>query len=150
MNVKGSNIRRGLLETAQRKKEGVSSPVPQKRLETPSTPGRPVFKFSVGSFSRKNVPSKWEDAEKWLISGSCHESPAHGSKPSEMSKLSRQHVALQPKVDAFEAFEEKLRISEAIVNKAPVSGVEVPVAGLVPNDDFHGFSSEILLKGQNF
>ncbi|KAM7253530.1 hypothetical protein ACFE04_021684 [Oxalis oulophora] len=38
-----------------------------KRLETPSTPGRPVFNFS---HSRKNVPSKWDDAEKWLINTS--------------------------------------------------------------------------------
>nr|KAJ0210757.1 hypothetical protein LSAT_V11C400193250 [Lactuca sativa] len=42
-------------------------------MEAPPTPGRPVFSFSVGS--RKNVPSKWDDAEKWLISGS--DSPAH-------------------------------------------------------------------------
>ncbi|GAB2222180.1 hypothetical protein Drorol1_Dr00013383 [Drosera rotundifolia] len=50
-----------------------------KKLEStaPATPGRPVFSFSV---SRKsNFPSKWDDAEKWLISttGSCHDSPAH-------------------------------------------------------------------------
>ncbi|KAI3684119.1 hypothetical protein L6452_33338 [Arctium lappa] len=40
-------------------------------VEAPSTPGRPVFSFSVGNnVSRKNllVPSKWNDAEKWLIS----------------------------------------------------------------------------------
>ncbi|KAL4584473.1 hypothetical protein LXL04_009075 [Taraxacum kok-saghyz] len=42
-------------------------------MEAPPTPGRSVFSFSVGS--RKNVPSKWDDAEKWLISGS--DSPAH-------------------------------------------------------------------------
>ncbi|KAL0917281.1 hypothetical protein M5K25_012332 [Dendrobium thyrsiflorum] len=147
MNVKGNNVKRCLLEPSdQRRKEGLSSPVLQKRLETPSTPGRPVFKFSVGNFSRKSIPSKWEDAEKWLMSSSCHESPAHESKLSEMTKLSRQHVALQRKADVFEAFEEKLRISEAIVNKAPVSGVDGPGVGCVSNEDFHGFSSEILLK----
>ncbi|KAJ9559936.1 hypothetical protein OSB04_005096 [Centaurea solstitialis] len=39
-------------------------------IEAPSTPGRPVFSFSVGNnVSRKNlVPSKWNDAEKWLVS----------------------------------------------------------------------------------
>ncbi|VFQ65527.1 unnamed protein product [Cuscuta campestris] len=36
----------------------------------PSTPGRPIFSFSVGNFSRKSVPSKWEDAEKWVVNDS--------------------------------------------------------------------------------
>lgn len=42
-------------------------------VEAPPTPGRPVFSFNVGS--RKNFPSKWDDAQKWLISGP--DSPAH-------------------------------------------------------------------------
>lgn len=39
-------------------------------VEAPPTPGRPVFSFSVGNnVTRKNpVSSKWNDAEKWLIS----------------------------------------------------------------------------------
>ncbi|XP_076889387.1 uncharacterized protein LOC143540127 [Bidens hawaiensis] len=45
-------------------------------VEAPATPGRPVFSFSVGAGSRKNFPSKWDDAQKWLISGP----PAHVSK----------------------------------------------------------------------
>ncbi|KAL4560116.1 hypothetical protein LXL04_032265 [Taraxacum kok-saghyz] len=46
-------------------------------VEAPSTPGRPVFSFSVGNnVSRKNfVPSKWNDAEKWLVSD--HDSANH-------------------------------------------------------------------------
>ncbi|CAH1428859.1 unnamed protein product [Lactuca virosa] len=46
-------------------------------VEAPSTPGRPVFSFSVGNnTTRKNfVPSKWNDAEKWLVSD--HESTTH-------------------------------------------------------------------------
>ncbi|KAJ0744983.1 putative remorin [Helianthus annuus] len=39
----------------------------------PSTLGRPGFSFTVGS--RKSVPSKWDDAEKWLING--HDSPSN-------------------------------------------------------------------------
>ncbi|GKB38944.1 hypothetical protein Tco_0883886 [Tanacetum coccineum] len=42
-------------------------------VEAPPTPGRPIFSFSVGS--RKNIPSKWDDAQKWLISSP--DSPAH-------------------------------------------------------------------------
>ncbi|KAI3512462.1 hypothetical protein L1887_19778 [Cichorium endivia] len=48
-------------------------------VEAPSTPGRPVFSFSVGdNVSRKNfVPSKWNDAEKWLVSDHHSDSTAH-------------------------------------------------------------------------
>ncbi|XP_071689150.1 uncharacterized protein [Rutidosis leptorrhynchoides] len=38
------------------------------------TVGRPGYSSSIGS--RKNFPSKWDDAEKWVVNG--HESPAHG------------------------------------------------------------------------
>ncbi|XP_057744114.1 uncharacterized protein LOC130962044 [Arachis stenosperma] len=48
-------------------------------LEAPATPGRPFFSFTtIGrNLSRKSIPSKWDDAEKWLMSSSCHDSPAH-------------------------------------------------------------------------
>lgn len=58
-----------------------------RKLEPPSTPGRPLFSFtSFPSFSivgrnnlpRKSFPSKWDDAEKWLISTSCHDSARSG------------------------------------------------------------------------
>ncbi|CAA6659284.1 unnamed protein product [Spirodela intermedia] len=63
---------------AQRRRESSTG----RRLEAPPTPGRPVFGFSHGNLSRKSVPSKWDDAEKWLISSSsCHASPAHAPKP---------------------------------------------------------------------
>ncbi|KAK7275498.1 hypothetical protein RIF29_16617 [Crotalaria pallida] len=77
-----------------------------RRLEAPPTPGRPVFTFTNAglgrNLSRKNFPSKWDDAEKWLIStttssSSCHGSPAHvklslseSSKNSSSSSSSRQ------------------------------------------------------------
>ncbi|KAI3775160.1 hypothetical protein L1987_49729 [Smallanthus sonchifolius] len=38
-----------------------------KKDGAPSTQARPGFSFSVGS--RKSFPSKWDDAEKWLING---------------------------------------------------------------------------------
>nr|GMC55748.1 uncharacterized protein LOC109190269 [Ipomoea batatas] len=62
-----------LKETGERR-----SSVTKRSVEGPSTPGRPIFSFSVGIFSRKSVPSKWDDAEKWVVNGtSCHDSPAH-------------------------------------------------------------------------
>ncbi|CAH8382185.1 unnamed protein product [Eruca vesicaria subsp. sativa] len=48
-------------------------------MESPCTPGRGVFSFSSNvSGRRRNFPSKWDDAEKWVTSG--HESPAHTLK----------------------------------------------------------------------
>ncbi|KAJ8447535.1 hypothetical protein Cgig2_031148 [Carnegiea gigantea] len=65
-------------QSAQRRREredGVIGNSMGRRTEAPSTPGRPVFSFSA---SRRSLPSKWDDAEKWLMGGgSCHESPAH-------------------------------------------------------------------------
>ncbi|XP_045790016.1 uncharacterized protein LOC123884827 [Trifolium pratense] len=64
-----------------------------RKLEAPSTPGRPLFSFSSSSsivgrnnLPRKSFPSKWDDAEKWLISTSCHDSPAHKASSSESSR----------------------------------------------------------------
>lgn len=63
-----------------------SSSITHRRLDAPSTPGRPIFSFnSVGKFSRKSFPSKWDDAEKWLISS--HHSPPHAIKLSEPSNI---------------------------------------------------------------
>ncbi|KAL6010557.1 hypothetical protein ACLOJK_000991 [Asimina triloba] len=97
--------------SAQRRRESGNG-IAQRKLEAPSTPGRPVFSFSVGNLSKKNVPSKWDDAEKWLISSSssCHDSPAHLTKPQEPSKTTlRQHEALKPRADFFS---EKGRVAD--------------------------------------
>ncbi|KAJ8465638.1 hypothetical protein OPV22_028190 [Ensete ventricosum] len=123
MNTKCSGDNRGLLEaSSQKRREGLSL-MGQKRLETPSTPGKPVFSFSPGHLYRKNIPSKWDDAEKWLISSSCNESPAHVTKPTESSsKSSRQHGIL------------------------PQKGFDGPVMSMDPIVPFSGASSEVLLK----
>ncbi|GMY34890.1 hypothetical protein FCV25MIE_30132 [Fagus crenata] len=101
---------RGFLEvSAQRRRE-------QRRVEAPPTPGRPVFSFStVGNHSRKSFPSKWDDAEKWLMSTSCHDSPAHPIKPSsESSKFTKQCDNFKQQV---EVFAEKSRVTEEKVSK---------------------------------
>lgn len=67
-DVKGYNKRR----------EGNRQSVPP-RLDCPGTPSRFVFgaaesplpvKYMVGGFTRRPFPSKWDDAEKWLINSS--------------------------------------------------------------------------------
>ncbi|XP_015583163.1 uncharacterized protein LOC8276555 isoform X2 [Ricinus communis] len=109
---------RGFLEvpTAQGRREGVNSVVTPRRVETPSTPGRPVFNYSIGNnLAKKNFPSKWDDAEKWLISSSCHESPAHVFKPSpEVSKISKPCDNFKQQM---EVFAEKSRVTEEKVSK---------------------------------
>ncbi|KAF3323477.1 Remorin, C-terminal region [Carex littledalei] len=68
------------------------------RLDSPATPGfRPIFRSSPGNnfnLQRKSVSSKWEDAEKWLVSSSSFkESPSHliqSAKQPEQAKNSRK------------------------------------------------------------
>ncbi|KAF8027473.1 hypothetical protein BT93_E0394 [Corymbia citriodora subsp. variegata] len=109
----------GILEvSAPRRRDGVSS-VTSRRTETtatllqaPSTPGRPVFSFSVGrNLSRRSFPSKWDDAEKWLMSSSsCHNSPGHALKPLEPPRISRHSNS------NIEVFAEKSRVTEEVVS----------------------------------
>ncbi|CAL9766476.1 unnamed protein product [Musa acuminata subsp. burmannicoides] len=145
MNTKCSSDNRGLLEaSSQRRREGLSL-MGQKRLETPSTPGKPVFSFSPGHLYRKNIPSKWDDAEKWLISSSCNESPAHVTKPTDSSsKSSRQHGILPQKGDSFA--EKQMSFAERKDLSSPIPGFDGPVMSMDPIVPFSGASSEVLLK----
>ena len=133
--------------SAQRMREGMSS-VAQRKLEAPPTPGRPVFSFSVGNLTGKSFPSKWDDAEKWLISSSCHESPAHPIKhPSDSSKITKQCDEVKQQV---EVFAEKCRVTEEKVSKV---ASEFPVSVALGHHNsarpFNGVlaSADVLLKG---
>ncbi|XP_065868452.1 uncharacterized protein [Euphorbia lathyris] len=94
-----------------KRREGTS----QQRVEAPSTPGRPVFNYNL---TKKNFPSKWDDAEKWLISTSCHESPAHNAfKPSpDCSKFQKPCDQIQIK-QQMDVISEKSRVTEEKVSK---------------------------------
>ena len=112
--------------SAQRREEGNNFVTQQRRLEAPSTPGRPVFSFtSIGrNLSRKSFPSKWDDAEKWLMSSSCHESPAHATavKVSESSKISSTQCDDDSFNQQMECFSDKSRVTlteERISKAAP-------------------------------
>ncbi|KAI3759809.1 hypothetical protein L6452_07882 [Arctium lappa] len=128
-------------------------------VEAPPTPGRPVFSFSVGS--RKNFPSKWDDAEKWVISGS--DSPAHNhhhnqiqgfvKSPDFVSKHSSNNgfVVKQGNLDKTEVSTEE-KVSKAIsVFQVPTTvsmeqdhhehNSTRPFNGISPSD-----SSDVLLK----
>ncbi|KAG1366386.1 hypothetical protein COCNU_13G001760 [Cocos nucifera] len=143
MTTKSSSDSRGFFEvSSQRRRQGLSS-VGQRRLEAPSTPGRLVFSSSPGHLSRKSIPSKWDDAEKWLINSSCHESPVHAPKPQESSIVSRQNDVFHQKGDAFA---EKARLSGEKAPSAPVPSFHGTVMPLDANVAFHGASSEVLLK----
>ncbi|KAM1717084.1 hypothetical protein COP2_025235 [Malus domestica] len=128
--------------SAQRREGGVSSVTQRRAVEAPPTPGRPVFSFSVGNFSRKSFPSKWDDAEKWLISTSCHESPAHTIKPQSDSTN-----IFNPK--QCEVFAEKSRVTEDKVSKV-VSSFQrcVSLNNYRSSRAFNGVSTsaDVLLK----
>ena len=137
MSIKSSNGS----ASAERRRSSVSGG--QRRLqEAPSTPGRPLFNFSIGTYSRKSIPSKWEDAEKWLISSSCHESPAHVAKSSDpAAKFSRQNRGFHQK---GENFEERTRVSE----ENPAASFHGHVMSQKNSIlAFHGVPSEVFLKG---
>lgn len=114
------------------RKEGVSS-VTRRNMDAPSTPGRPIFSFSVGNFSRKNFPSKWDDAEKWLVNGSSiQDSPAshhnsnNGLKSAlESSKLLKQCNGFKLK-ETENVFAEKNRVTDEKVSKV-ASDFQVPL-----------------------
>ncbi|XVF74229.1 hypothetical protein PTKIN_Ptkin13bG0093600 [Pterospermum kingtungense] len=139
----------GFLDVSfQRRREGVNSVTTQRRvLEAPCTPGRPVFSFSGGNLARKSFPSKWDDAEKWLISSSCHDCPAHTLKPPpESSKTTKQCDSFKQQT---EVFAEKSRVTEEKVTKL-VTSFKGSVS-LEPHNPIRGFngipgSTDMLLK----
>uniref|UniRef100_A0ACD5WZ92 Uncharacterized protein n=1 Tax=Avena sativa TaxID=4498 RepID=A0ACD5WZ92_AVESA len=62
--------------------------------QVPGTPGRPLLFLTPSSSSpahhqlvsaRRSVPSKWEDAEKWLRQSSDHRGHHHGKVASKLS-----------------------------------------------------------------
>ncbi|TYI59730.1 hypothetical protein E1A91_D10G058000v1 [Gossypium mustelinum] len=122
------------LDVSMQRRRGVNSVTTQRRvLETPCTPGRPVFSFSGGNLARKSFPSKWDDAEKWLISSSCHESPAHTIKSLlESSKVTKQCDNFKQQA---EVFAEKSRVTEEKITKV----VKGPVS-LEHHNPTRGFS----------
>jgi hypothetical protein len=113
--------------SAQRRREEGSN----MRTEA-TTPGRPsFFSFSPNHLYKKSVPSKWDDAEKWLVgTGSCHDSPLHGIKTQEPLRASRLNGALEKKGGSILGSDKVL--------------VEKPVRVL------SGASGEVFLKGKLF
>ncbi|CAL0307908.1 unnamed protein product [Lupinus luteus] len=97
------------------------------RLHASSTPGKPVFSFisNVGlgrNLARKRFPSKWDDAEKWLVSTtsttttSFHDSPPYvklslSESSNNCKKSSRQ-------CDTFkQQMENRVTVNEEKVSK---------------------------------
>ncbi|KAI3455676.1 hypothetical protein Pfo_012339 [Paulownia fortunei] len=140
--------------SAQRSGDNGVNAVTKRNVEAPPTPGRPIFSFSNANFSRKSFPSKWDDAEKWLVSGSsCHDSPAnnHGLfKSLESSKMfSKQCSGYKPQLG--EIFAEKSRITEEKVSKV-ISTFQGPLvldhhtSARAINGDSLSATSDVLLK----
>ena len=136
-----------------------------RKLEAPSTPGRPLFSVSSSSSSssivgrnlpRKSFPSKWDDAEKWLISTSCHDSPAHNNntlKVVSSSESGTRHCDNGFKQKMEEGFSEKSRVIEEKVLSKGVTSFQ-SFSTLDHNNNvgaFNGIScppTDIVLKGE--
>ncbi|KAM7480658.1 hypothetical protein LguiA_028871 [Lonicera macranthoides] len=146
---------RGFLEvSAQRRKDGdlVNSTVVTKRnnVEPPCTPGRPIFSFStVGNnlTTRRQFPSKWDDAEKWLISG--HDSPATHHHLNNINTNNGLRLLSESKALVFA---EKSRVTEEKVSK-PISSFQGDHHNNLPRA-FNGVSvsasaADVLLKDED-
>lgn len=109
-------------------------------VEAPCTPGSPIFSFSsIGNLSRsrKHFPSKWDDADKWLIGSS---SPAHhpALKPSaESSKVYKRCINNGFKPQQAHVFAQNS--SSVVVTEEKVSSLQ----GHNPLD-----STDVLLTGK--
>ncbi|WOK93292.1 hypothetical protein Cni_G01989 [Canna indica] len=130
---------RSLLKSlSQRSGEGLGL-MGQRRLESP----RAAISFNPGHLYGKNIPSKWDDAEKWL-SSSCHESPAHATKPTDSTKISRKIDVFIQKGDSFA--EKRMSFTEKKAQISTVASFDEPVMRIDPNVAFCRASSELLLK----
>ncbi|XP_027125484.1 uncharacterized protein [Coffea arabica] len=156
MSSNGAESRGFLDVPAQKRRDlGLSSFSKRNNADAPPTPGRPIFSFSVGNLSRKSFPSKWEDAEKWLISGSsCHDSPAHyhGSRPplhqfcsSKMSKHCSNEFKPQQAQPEPELFAEKSRV--IIDEKVSTVVTKAGLQGLLPPFGHHNSSAGAFSEG---
>ncbi|PWA84832.1 Remorin, C-terminal [Artemisia annua] len=106
-------------------------------VEAPPTPGRPIFSFSVGS--RKNIPSKWDDAQKWLISGPDSPAHHHNLVSKHSSNGSHGHVVKPQQLEHHG----KTTTEEEKVCKA-ISVIQVPTN--VPLNQNQDSSDVVLLK----
>ncbi|RZC91593.1 hypothetical protein C5167_027660 [Papaver somniferum] len=125
------------VKSFQMKRDGSVSSVQgnnRRLIDAPPTPGRPVFSFSSSTgnhhHSRKGFPSKWDNAEKWIVN-TTHDSPAH------------------PFVKPSPVFQQK---SEIFTEKSvSVKSFDQPPISTVPVSAFHGgggaaAATEVLLK----
>ncbi|KAL0804305.1 hypothetical protein Bca101_096795 [Brassica carinata] len=101
-------------------------------MESPCTPGRGVFSFSSSlSGRRRNFPSKWDDAEKWVTSS--HESPAHSLKSHHILKDKLANEVLSTEGFIFRDLEEE---EEAQVQHRDM-GTEMTPVGSVTTSRCH-------------
>ncbi|KAL8230241.1 hypothetical protein R6Q57_000019 [Mikania cordata] len=82
-------------------------------IEAPPTPGRPLFSFSA---SRKNFPSKWDDAEKWLIGGPVHGFVKSPDFVSTHTHCGNHHKTAEEKVlKAISVYQDHLSPSDVLL-----------------------------------
>ncbi|XP_010479966.1 PREDICTED: uncharacterized protein LOC104758737 isoform X2 [Camelina sativa] len=107
-------------------------------MESPCTPGRGVFSFSSNvSGRRRNFPSKWIDAEKWVTTTSGHDSPAHSLKSTQFDGFKHQVEVV---------YSEKSRVTEECYN----GSVSLSPQDLVLKDKLANEVQQILPSTERF
>ncbi|XP_010462292.1 PREDICTED: uncharacterized protein LOC104742908 isoform X1 [Camelina sativa] len=106
-------------------------------MDSPCTPGRGVFSFSSNvSGRRRNFPSKWMDAEKWVTT-SGHDSPAHSLKSTQFDGFKHQVEVV---------YSEKSRVTEECFN----GSVSLSPQDLILKDKLANEVQQILPSTERF
>ncbi|XP_010501050.1 PREDICTED: uncharacterized protein LOC104778323 [Camelina sativa] len=106
-------------------------------MDSPCTPGRGVFSFSSNvSGRRRNFPSKWMDAEKWVTT-SGHDSPAHSLKSTQFDGFKHQVEVV---------YSEKSRVTEECYN----GSVSLSPQDLILKDKLANEVQQILPSTERF
>ncbi|EPS71781.1 hypothetical protein M569_02979 [Genlisea aurea] len=104
-------------------------------LEAPPTPGRPIFSFSTG---RKSLPSKWDDAEKWVVAGT---SSSSSSSPAAAAATNYHGFLLRSSMDSSRTFqkstaEDKLSSFEGSLASIQALAISSPATDITLKDKF--------------
>lgn len=103
-----------------------------KRLDCLGTPPRAAenplpgkYMTTMGGFSRRAFPSKWDDAEKWLINSSCNDSLSHNNNNNPFGRFIKTNTSTCKTLAL--GFQSQACETNA---ENPVSGNEVNAMGL--------------------
>jgi hypothetical protein len=132
--------------SAQRRRTEPPPPPQQQQQVVPATPGRPLQFFSSPAHHhqfvapRRSVPSKWEDAEKWLRQSSDSD---HGNGNGRAAFSRQRSSGLGQRYGAGAGGDEEKRAAVAVRRSVDALSDAHALA-------FYAPPAEVLLKGDIF